>query len=92
MTKLRAAESFVDLVERKRGARMAAVDALPPELRELVHEYGYTTVKTLLDHKVCRPKAIRHIVETILDEFSPTRGSFSIQGVRKNVHTGETYK
>lgn len=60
-------------------ARMAQVDALSPEHRALVHEYGYATVKTLLDLGVKKPRQIRHVVETILDEFSPTRGSFSKQ-------------
>lgn len=63
----------------RRAARMAQVDALSPDLRALVHEYGFPTVKSLLDLGVKKPRQIKHVVETILDEFSPTRGSYSKQ-------------
>ena len=35
-----------------------------------------------MDVGVEKPKHIRHVVETVLNEFSPTRGSFSAQGIR----------
>lgn len=63
----------------RRVARMAQVDALSSEHRALVHEYGFATVKTLLDLGVKKPRQIKHVVETVLDEFSPTRGSYSKQ-------------
>lgn len=63
----------------RRASRMDYVDSLPAEVRALVHEYGLATVKTLLDLGVRKPRQIRHVVETILDEFSPTRGSYSRQ-------------
>jgi len=69
-------------VDGKRAGRMAIVDGLPAEVRALVHDYGLNTVKAFLDHGVTRPRSIRHLVETVLDEFSPTRGSFSSQGRR----------
>lgn len=67
---------------QRRSARMSKIDAMPPGLRELVNDYGLMTVQTLLDVGVTKPKQIRHVVEVILDEFSPTRGSKSAQGIR----------
>lgn len=78
-------EPFDQMVMRKRVARMDAVDGLPVELRSLVHEYGYSVVRAFMDIGVRKPKHIRHLVETVLNEFSPTRGSYSIQGLRNNV-------
>jgi len=78
----RHSPEFVAEVERRRVARMEAIDALPPDIRGLVHDYGYPTVKTCMDLGVTKAKHIRHLVETVLNEFSPTRGSFSIQGRR----------
>lgn len=75
-------EEFQASVDRRRGARMAAIDALSAAHRELVHDYGYTVVRACMDCGVVKPKQIRHLVETVLDEFSPTRGSYSSQGTR----------
>jgi hypothetical protein len=75
-------DDFDAFIAKKREKRFAQIDALTPELRALVHEYGYTVVKTLMDIGVTKPKQIRHIVETVLDEFSPTRGSYANQGRR----------
>jgi hypothetical protein len=74
-------QEFARYVQKKRIARMATVDDMKPEYRSLVHEYGLNVVKTLIDLGVTKPNQIRHVVETVLDEFSPTRGSFSSQGV-----------
>jgi hypothetical protein len=70
------------MVDVKRKRRMAQVDSYPLAVRELVHEYGLTVVKTIYDLVVKKPEHIKHIVETVLNEFSPTRGSFSAQGIR----------
>lgn len=64
---------------------MDRVDEYSPEIRALIHEYGLNVVQALLDAGVAKPRRIKHIVETILDEFSPTRGSYSRQGVRTEV-------
>jgi hypothetical protein len=77
-----------EVVDAKRSARMAAIDALPPDVRALVHDYGYTVVYTLQSLGITKAKHIRHVVETVLNEFSPTRGSYSSQGIRKDVDTG----
>lgn len=70
-------EAFVAL---KRQRRMANVDTLPKDVRLLVHEYGLNVVKAFRDLGITQPRHIRHLVETVLDEFSPTRGSYSQQG------------
>lgn len=79
--------AFQEIVDRRRHSRMNEIDNLTPEQRECVHLYGWNTVKALLDLNVTKAKHIRHIVETILNEFSPTRGSSSAQGTR--AHGGE---
>jgi hypothetical protein len=81
--------SFQENVERRRVNRMAAIDALSPDQRGLVHDYGFTVVKTLMDQGITKPSVIRHIVETVLNEFSPTRGSSSLQGVRRAFGVGD---
>jgi hypothetical protein len=74
-------EEFQALVDMKRRKRMARVDQISPELREMVNDYGLPVVTCLMDLGVTKPNQIKHVVETILDEFSPTRGSSSHQGV-----------
>jgi hypothetical protein len=76
------------IVERKSRTRMNTIDALPEEVRTLVHEYGYMVVRACLDIGVTRPKHIRHLVETILDEFSPTRAASKSQGQRYSARQG----
>lgn len=74
--------TFEEMVSVKAKKRMDAVDAYPPDIRALVHEYGLMVVKSIYDLGVTKPRHIRHIVETVLNEFSPTRGSFSSQGIK----------
>lgn len=68
------------MIDIKRTARMRRIDDMEPELRSLVNEYGFRVVDTCMQLGVIKPKHIRHMVETVLDEFSPTRGSHSSQG------------
>lgn len=75
-------ETFEEMKDRKRKARMSRVDDMPPASRELVHEYGLNVVNGFMENGVVKPNKIRHLIELVLDEFSPTRGSHSIQGVR----------
>jgi hypothetical protein len=74
--------AFQAVVEKRRRARMAEIDRMAPDLRALVHDYGLNTVRAFLDVGVQKPKHIRHLVETVLNEFSPTRGGGSAQGIR----------
>lgn len=76
---------FDEFVDVKRAKRMAEIDRFDPAIRSLIHDYGYTVVKAILDVGVTKPKHVRHIVETVLNEFSPTRGSFSSQGIRSTL-------
>lgn len=75
-------DAFDMIIQRRRKERMAKIDNFPKPIRECVHLYGYTVVDMLLSLGIRKPRHIRHIVETILDEFSPTRGSGSSQGIR----------
>lgn len=75
-------DAFFAIVDQKRRNRMDAIDNLSPALRQCVHEYGWTTVNSFMALGIKNPKHIRHLVETVLNEFSPTRGSSSAQGIR----------
>jgi hypothetical protein len=77
--------AFQEKVQAKRIARMEMIDKFPVEIRELVHEYGWSIVHALIDVGVKKPSHIRHVVERVLDEFSPTRGTYSKQGIRTEV-------
>jgi hypothetical protein len=77
--------AFRAIVERRRAARMEVIDRLPEDVRQCVHDYGWTVVKTLMDLGLKKPKHIRHVVETILNEFSPTRGTYASQGTKSVV-------
>ena len=59
---------------------MSRIDEMSRDLRLLVHEYGLSTVQAFVDCGVNKPGRIRHLIETTLDELSPTRGTFSSQG------------
>lgn len=69
--------TFKERVER----RMDSIDRLDPQVRLLVHQYGYCVVDAFLTLGIRSPRHIKHLVETVLDEFSPTRGSKSSQGI-----------
>jgi hypothetical protein len=84
-----AGETKQEMVDLKRAKRMARFDEYDPGIRFLVHEYGLNVVKAIYDLGVTKPKHIRHIVETVLDEFSPTRGTYSSQGHRTALLHGD---
>lgn len=71
--------------ERNRVKRMQDIDALPAPMRALVHDYGWCVVNSFLECGVTTPKHIRHLVETVLNELSATRGTYSQQGIRTEV-------
>jgi hypothetical protein len=52
----------------RRATRMARVDAMPPEIRACVHEYGLTIVDAMMDLKIKKAKHIRHLVDVIQRE------------------------
>ena len=66
--------------QARRIARMRNVDDMPPAMRALVHDYGYAVVHSFVSCGVTKPKRIKHLVETVLNEMVPTRGAFSSQG------------
>lgn len=80
---------FLAEVQERRIARMEMIDRYPAEIRALVHEYGWAVVNALIDVGVKKPKQIRHVVEVVLNEFSPTRGTGSAQGTRAAKGLGE---
>lgn len=68
-------------IDERRRKRMGVVDEYPADVRACVHEYGLNVTKTLYDIGITKARHIRHVVETVLNEFSPTRGTFSAQGI-----------
>jgi len=73
------------VIDAKRQSRMQKVDAMSPEMRAIVNDYGFCIVNNFNNLGVTKPNQIRHLVELVLDEFSPTRGSKSKQGIRTEV-------
>ena len=67
-------------VEMRRTRRMELIDSLTPDLRNLVHEYGFGVVEQFMHLGVSNHRHIRHLVETVLNELSSTRGARSFQG------------
>lgn len=51
-------------LERLRRS-MERVDAMTPEMRALVHEYGLSIVDAFLDLGIKKPNQIRHIINTV---------------------------
>lgn len=75
-----------EYVDMKRRKRFEQIDSYPPEIRALINEYSLNVVRACLDLGIKKPQQIKHLVQTVLDEFSPTRGSFAIQGIRNQIH------
>lgn len=78
-------DEFDYLIQQKRKARMENIDKLPEDVRHCIHTYGYTPVYACLDLGIKKGNQIRHLIETILNECSATRGAYSKQGVRTDV-------
>ena len=62
---------------------MEAIDRMSSDQRALVHDYGFSIVYQFMCAGVTKPSRIRHLVELVLDEFSPTRGTSSNQGTTR---------
>ena len=54
--------------QEKRAARMARVDAMPPELRACVHEHGLSIVDACMQLGIRKPKHINHLVSTVRNQ------------------------
>jgi hypothetical protein len=52
--------------------RMSKIDAMPKDIRELVHEHGLTMVQAFMDCGVTKAKHIKHLITTV------QRGSYEI--------------
>ena len=76
--------------QSNRFERMRRIDEMPAELRNLVNDFGLSVVNACIELGVTKPRQIKHLVGVVLDEFSPTRGSFSRQGKRTDVTTPTT--
>lgn len=53
--------------QARRAKRMARIDAMPPDIRACVHDFGLTIVQAMLEAGVKKAKHIRHIVRTVRD-------------------------
>lgn len=55
-----------DDAARQRGiSRMKTIDALPQEIRAVVHEEGFGVVKAFLDCGITKARQISHLIETV---------------------------
>jgi len=67
------------IVKRARE-RMTRVDQFPPDIRQLIHEFGLEIIQEFWNHNIRRPNAIRHLVETVQGKFADGRNK-----IRPNV-------
>lgn len=58
---------FNAAVVRRAKKRMDRADALPTDIRRVVHEYGLEVVQEFLNHGVRRPESIAHLIDTARD-------------------------
>lgn len=63
----RTGEQVKEKVER----RMSRIDALTPELRAVVHEYGWRLVSDFMDRGVTKPRDIVSLIKIVLLEMRP---------------------
>lgn len=52
--------------QQRAMARMARVDAMDPELREVVHDFGLTVVDAFLQQNIKSSRIIRHLIWQVL--------------------------
>lgn len=69
-----------DLMLDIRRKRMERIDALPPDVRALVHEFGWTVVGEYWSVGVRKASVIRHLIEITLN------GAHEIQDRRLKLH------
>lgn len=58
-------------LEAKIRRRMEVIDSLTPDQRKVVHDFGWHLVKEFMQRGVTRPKDIRALVNTVLNELRP---------------------
>lgn len=46
-------------------ARMDRIDAMPPEIRALIHEHGLTMIQAFLDVGVAKANQIAHLIDRV---------------------------
>jgi hypothetical protein len=46
-------------------ARMDRIDAMPADIRALIHEYGLTVVQAFVDQGVTKATGIRHLIQQV---------------------------
>lgn len=66
---------------------MQRVDAMSPELRAVVHEFGLEIVTEFLAHGVKKPGSIKHLIESVRGTYGDGRPRFAINqnaGRRRN--------
>ena len=78
-------DQFQARVQQKRQIRMKIYDDQCPEVRALINEYGFSLVHAFAQCGVVKSNHVRHLIERVLDEMSPTRGGGSIQGPASHV-------
>jgi hypothetical protein len=71
-----------DYLDRARS-RMKRIDAMPADIRALVHEYGLTIVDAFLSCGVKKARHIRHLVECVREE-----GRYGNSRPKKNFSDG----
>lgn len=54
----------------RRARKMNRIDALPAELKAVVHDFGWLTVKEFTECGVTSAKKIRHLIHIVLFEHS----------------------
>ena len=76
-----------DHIQQKAQARMNRIDALPKDVRELVHEYGYSVIDAFLCQGVTKASAIKHLIQRVkTGSIDPGTG----KGSAGWVHAGRT--
>jgi len=59
----------------KRQKRFTEIDTLSPQLKEVVHEWGYSLVKDFMNCGTKNPKHIRHLIVRVIQETRTGGGS-----------------
>lgn len=72
------APGYNSALATRAAKRMQRVDAMPPEYRSLVHEFGLEIVHEFLAHGVKKPSSIKHLIETVRGTYADGRPRFAV--------------